>query len=590
MYRTILTALSHLALRRWLLLLIAAALLAATLMFGCQVQETELVVLGYVSIRDRNHILIIDPYEARAIGKIYAGDGPESIRVRPGGEEIWVANRRGYQTTIIETATHAIKTTPLVNPVFTSDGSRYYVISDAVHEFDAETGFLISTASVEIPNPWRAVLTPDDRWLYICQRHIPGTYSPDEARTYDKITVYDTEERVIAAEIEVGNDPYDIAISPNGRYVITANVLSRDITIIDTATLKAVRTIPLDRAPRSIMVRPDGTQLVVATEAEAEGDEPRVGLVITFQTNFEDSLEISPYRNLALGESPGFGAFTPEGDRLVLIDRATKRIFILDPGSLAVLATLSAGPGVGEIGFSHLPARSRDRIKSGGGPDRSQLYRIFERMKGEGQSVRDMVLTQRGTMYAVQAEGGAATLDIRLLFRPPGEERVELGENSVLIYNYGVPLPGQGRLSDVPQSLGYLLYAVYNLSPEQFLKHLAGDLDDAPPDKLGIAADVIHTEVVDGIDVVVIGASQGDYTSSQLWVSAHDGLPRRLLERIPYAPIIRESRFEDYRAVAGGRRIPFVTRRLVQHQLVGETQVVGIQFDVGLADSLFAVP
>lgn len=551
------------------------------------------VILAYIAVEDRNHVLVVDPYEAEILGKIYAGDGPESVIARPGTHEMWVLNRRGYQTTVIETGTGEMRTSSLLDPVFTHDGSRYFLIADAVYEFDAQSGFLISTTDIMIPDPWRAAVTPDGRWLYVCQRQASPPPDPGEGRGYRTLVVYDTQRRELAAEIEVGTDPYDIAISPDGSCAITANLGSQDITIIETATLSSVATIALNRPARSVLMHPDGGRFVVTTDgrpAADAGGEASGGELMSFRVDLPKGCEVTLDDTLRVGGLLESGAYTPQGDRLLILDSDGGRLLILQPDSLTVTAVLPAGSGAREIAFSSVPFRSRERLARRGGPDRAELSRLLESMRGDGRPFEDMVLVEMATMYGSESGIESASLQIRTSFRPPGAQRIELGGNSIVKWKDGVPLGGQGRLSELPQSMRYLLFSIYSFSFEDFLRHLSGDFEDGPLQRMGIAADVIHTETIDGNDFYVVGAGRGDYTSNQLWIDARDGLPRRLVEHIPYTPIVREFQFADYRLVAGGRRIPFRTQRFVQQQLVGETQVTGIQFDIGLADSLFAVP
>ena len=43
---------------------------------------------------------------------------------------------------------------------------------------------------------------------------------------------------------------------PNGQTLYVANGLSDDMTLIDTASGKALRTVPAGRVPHSILVQP----------------------------------------------------------------------------------------------------------------------------------------------------------------------------------------------------------------------------------------------------------------------------------------------------------------------------------------------
>ena len=54
--------------------------------------------------------------------------------------------------------------------------------------------------------------------------------------------------------IPVGQRPWGIAISPDGRKLYTANGLSNDVSVIDTSTNKVIATIKVGDGPWGIAV------------------------------------------------------------------------------------------------------------------------------------------------------------------------------------------------------------------------------------------------------------------------------------------------------------------------------------------------
>jgi YVTN family beta-propeller protein len=68
------------------------------------------------------------------------------------------------------------------------------------------------------------------------------------------------------ADIPVGGLPLDIAYSPDGRYLFTADNDGNTVTVIDTADNRVIAEIPTGKAPTSISVLPDGRQAYVTDE------------------------------------------------------------------------------------------------------------------------------------------------------------------------------------------------------------------------------------------------------------------------------------------------------------------------------------
>jgi len=56
----------------------------------------------------------------------------------------------------------------------------------------------------------------------------------------------------VVALIPVGQRPWGIALSPDGRKLYTANGISNDVSVVDTATNKVITTIKAGDGPWGI--------------------------------------------------------------------------------------------------------------------------------------------------------------------------------------------------------------------------------------------------------------------------------------------------------------------------------------------------
>ena len=54
----------------------------------------------------------------------------------------------------------------------------------------------------------------------------------------------------------VGERPWGLAISPDGRWLYTANGPSNDVSIVDAASFKVVTTVPAGTRPWGVVVAP----------------------------------------------------------------------------------------------------------------------------------------------------------------------------------------------------------------------------------------------------------------------------------------------------------------------------------------------
>jgi len=64
--------------------------------------------------------------------------------------------------------------------------------------------------------------------------------------------------------IKVGKDPFDLAITPNGKVVEVVNQLSNTVTPIFTATNRAGKPTPVGSRPWAVAITPDSRTAYVA--------------------------------------------------------------------------------------------------------------------------------------------------------------------------------------------------------------------------------------------------------------------------------------------------------------------------------------
>ena len=82
--------------------------------------------------------------------------------------------------------------------------------------------------------------------------------SPDKAVLYisvwggDKVMVYDTRNNVFTDSIPVGDNPNDLCISKNGRYLYVANANDNSVSVIDTRERKVLETLNAALYPASL--------------------------------------------------------------------------------------------------------------------------------------------------------------------------------------------------------------------------------------------------------------------------------------------------------------------------------------------------
>ena len=124
------------------------------------------------------------------------------------------------------------------------------------------------TGSIIIPGlaPLARVhLRQDGKFAYLVTAGIPGQRKTERGR----VIFVDLRKRRVSATINVGLNPLDSALSPDGRYLFTADWNSRAVSVVNLRDQRLEDTIPFgESAPRLLAIAPDGGKLFVALEQD----------------------------------------------------------------------------------------------------------------------------------------------------------------------------------------------------------------------------------------------------------------------------------------------------------------------------------
>ena len=68
------------------------------------------------------------------------------------------------------------------------------------------------------------------------------------------VVAIDAESYEPVASVEVGTRPWGIALTPDGRYLYTANGPSNDVSVVDTESMGVVATISVGERPWGVAI------------------------------------------------------------------------------------------------------------------------------------------------------------------------------------------------------------------------------------------------------------------------------------------------------------------------------------------------
>ncbi len=178
----------------------------------------------------RIHIIDLRASPPRAVGTVDAGKQPSGIDISPKGDLAIVANRAEKSVTVLTiagTSLKAIETIAMNDEVatvaFTPDGKRALVVKQPAHKLAVldVNGTKVTYGGVDIEVgqwPYNVVVTPDGKLALTADL---GAKGGSDGKP-DTVSVVDLEQnppRVID-RVEVGDGPEGLAISPTGKTAV----------------------------------------------------------------------------------------------------------------------------------------------------------------------------------------------------------------------------------------------------------------------------------------------------------------------------------------------------------------------------------
>ena len=104
---------------------------------------------------------------------------------------------------------------------------------------------------------------PDGRTAFVVTAGPPGSRNLERGR----VLFVDLPQRRVAQAVNIGLNPLDSVMTPDGRLLFTADWGSRSISVVDLANARLLDTIPLGMsAARTLAMRPDGEHVYAALE------------------------------------------------------------------------------------------------------------------------------------------------------------------------------------------------------------------------------------------------------------------------------------------------------------------------------------
>jgi YVTN family beta-propeller protein len=213
----------------------------------------------YVASQGAGTLVALAPGFTSGGAPLTVGRGPAQMAAGPGGQ-LYLTHPDTGRVTLVDEPGGSIRRTYTVSGqpfgiAVSADGAQLYVgdwAGNRVMRLSAESGRLEGT--VQVGCEPAALVLDGRRTLYVADR---------ESR---QVSVVDTAAMARVATIPVGEGPFALTLNPAGDRLYVANVRDGTVSVIDTANRRTVATFAVGGMPYGVAVSPDGARILVTDQ------------------------------------------------------------------------------------------------------------------------------------------------------------------------------------------------------------------------------------------------------------------------------------------------------------------------------------
>jgi len=285
--------------------------------------------LAYVTVAEKDRVALVDTTVHASVGSLDVGAAgcqhPWRAEVSPDGGQVYVGCYDSDNVAVIDTVSNTVVDviSGVASPngiAFTREGDYALVGSrwdNQIIVVDTETRAAV----------W-AIPAPANVQSIAAHPHRNLAYA---AISDGAVLVLDTSAFDVAAAIPVGGEPWDVAVSPDGRWVLVTDLLRGRLTVIDAGSNAVHTTVEGSGGLAGLAIAPDGSRIYVAARRSGVHliDGAAFGYVTTIP-NLGNAWE---------------AALSEDGNELYVGD-AEGQVFVVDTTTLATIDQVAlTGPG-----------------------------------------------------------------------------------------------------------------------------------------------------------------------------------------------------------------------------------------------------
>ena len=154
----------------------------------------------------------------------------------------------------------------------------------------------------------------------------------------DAVEVYDVfkGDLINKIKLKIGDEPIDLALTPDGRTLVSVNHSSNTVSIIDAISMFEVERIRVGEGPTSVVVDPSGFRAYIMN-------------TLSSTISVVDLTQRTVTVTISVEGGPLRGAFNRAGNILYVIGRDTPNLAVIDPSRFSVTEKIFVGMGAAFI-------------------------------------------------------------------------------------------------------------------------------------------------------------------------------------------------------------------------------------------------
>ena len=252
-----------------------------------------------VACTDSNAADVIDPASGKSVRRVPLGEEPEAFDLSPDGKTIYVSNEDEATASFVDAASGKVLQSIKVGQEpegvkVSADGKTLYVTSEVasmVHVIDVATAKVVKNVKVG-KRPRRMAITPDGKELWVtneldasvsivstADHSVTGsikfavkgaraedispvgiTMTKDGKRAFvslgkaNHVAFIDVPGRKVTDLVLVGKRAWNVTLDKAEARLWVVNGLSDDVTVVDVAAAKPIKSIPVGRVPYGVVI------------------------------------------------------------------------------------------------------------------------------------------------------------------------------------------------------------------------------------------------------------------------------------------------------------------------------------------------